>query len=74
MKREEKTAEEDDEDEEEEEVPEDLKNLDPAVRMRKILIRSFTMMIVGTAIVMIFSDPMVDVLTQFGVLSDIPAF
>jgi len=32
------------------------------------------MMIMGTIVVLIFSDPMVDVLSEFGTLTGIPAF
>ena len=52
--------------EEEEEMPEDLVGLPHHVQMRKVKIRSATLMFVGTALVLIFSDPMVDVLSAVG--------
>lgn len=54
------------EEEEEEEMPEDLVGLPHHVQMRKVKIRSATLMFVGTALVLIFSDPMVDVLSAVG--------
>merc|ERR1719335_34771 len=67
----------DDDDEEEgeaEDIPEDLADLPPDVQQRKILQRSFMMMGMGTILVLIFSDPMVDVLAEIGVRTDVPAF
>jgi len=67
----------DDEDEEEgeaEDIPEDLADLPPDVQQRKILQRSFMLMGMGTGLVLIFSDPMVDVLSEIGVRTDVPAF
>jgi Ca2+/H+ antiporter len=58
--------EEDEEEEEEEEVPEDLADLPPDMQQRKIKIRSAWMMGIGTLLVLVFSDPMVDVLSEFG--------
>lgn len=55
-------------------MPEDLKDLDPEVRIRKIVLRSLTMMLLGTVVVLIFSDPMVDVLNEFAHLNGIPPF
>lgn len=63
-----------DDEEEEEEIPEDLKDLDPEVRTRAIIMRSLWMMISGTCVVLIFSDPMVDVLNEFATLSNIDSF
>lgn len=64
----------DDEEEEEDECPEDLQDLDPEARLTAIMRRSFGMMIFGTIIVLLFSDPMCDVLNEFGVLTGVPAF
>jgi len=61
-------------DDDEEDCPEDLKDIDPDVKMRKILLRSFTMMLTGTIVVLVFSDPMVDVLNMFGTITTIPPF
>jgi Ca2+-binding EF-hand superfamily protein len=64
----------DDEADEEEDIPEDLADLPPDVQQRRILMRSCQMMGLGTILVLIFSDPMVDVLAEIGVRTDIPAF
>lgn len=62
------------EDEEEEEVPEDLRDKDPKVQIRNVTRRSFLMMGLGTFLVLIFSDPMVSVLSDIGARLGIPAF
>mmetsp|Transcript_35920 Transcript_35920/g.61852 ORF Transcript_35920/g.61852 Transcript_35920/m.61852 type:complete len:575 (-) Transcript_35920:547-2271(-) len=62
------------EDEEEDEIPDDLKALSPEQQQRRIKLRSLGMMGLGTAIVIIISDPMVDVLSEIGVRTGIPAF
>ncbi|GAB9463890.1 Ca2 :cation antiporter [Globisporangium polare] len=64
----------DDEEEEDEVVPEDLAHLSIAEQQRKIKIRAGYMMFIGTALVLIFSDPMVDVLSEVGARTGIPAF
>eukprot|EP00985_Skeletonema_marinoi_P012111 scaffold5796_cov98-Skeletonema_marinoi.AAC.2 len=64
----------DDEDEEEEEVPEDLTALSPEEQQRAIIRRAFSMLIIGTAIVLMFSDPMVEVLSEIAVRANIPPF
>jgi len=64
----------DDDSEEEEEVPEDLVDLSPDKQQRAIKIRAFSMLAIGTALVLIFSDPMVDVMSEIAVRADIPAF
>lgn len=61
-------------DEEEEEVPEDLAHLTIAEQQKKIKMRSAYMMFLGTALVLLFSDPMVDVLSEVGARTGIPAF
>jgi len=58
--------EDDHEEEEEEEVPEDLAKLPPKQQKIRILWRSCWMMGLGTGIVLLFSDPMVDVLNTLG--------
>lgn len=60
--------------EEEEEVPEDLRSDDPATEKRKILVRSFTMMITGTVLVLTFADPTVQVMQDMAKRLDISAF
>ena len=63
-----KVDEKDGEDEEEEEqVPDDLADLSPSEQQTRIKIRSAYMMGLGTFLVLLFSDPMVDVLNEIGV-------
>ncbi len=52
----------DDSGDEEEEVPTDLVHLSPKQQQRRIILRSFSMMLAGTAVVILFSDPIVDLL------------
>ncbi len=59
-------GEEEEEEDEEEEVPEDLADLSPQQQQFRIKVRSAWMMGLGTALVLLFSDPMVDVLSEFG--------
>lgn len=66
-KKDEAEAEDEDEDgEEEPEVPEDLVHLSPKQQQTRILIRSFATMGAGVFLVLFFSDPMVDVLSDLG--------
>jgi Ca2+/Na+ antiporter len=67
-------ADDDDEEEEEEDIPEDLADLPPDVQQKMIFRRSCQMMGFGTILVLIFSDPMVDVLSEIGVRTDISSF
>jgi len=60
--------------EEEEEMPEDFKGLDVETRTRMAIQRSLMMMFGGTVIVLIFSDPMVNVLSRFGQITSIEGF
>merc|ERR1719433_544445 len=62
------------EDEEEEEMPEDLADLSPEQQLKRVLFRSCWMMGLGTLLVLIFSDPMVDCLSDWGKRTGIPAF
>ncbi|KNC49757.1 Ca2:Cation Antiporter family [Thecamonas trahens ATCC 50062] len=64
----------DDDDSEEEEMPEDLRTLSPEEQQRKIKMRSAWLMGLGTVLVLLFSDPMVDVLSEFGARTHIPPF
>ncbi|TDH68999.1 hypothetical protein CCR75_000928 [Bremia lactucae] len=64
----------DEDEEEEEEVPQDLAHLSIAEQQKKIKTRSAYMMFLGTALVLLFSDPMVDVLSEIGARTGIPAF
>jgi Ca2+/Na+ antiporter len=63
-----------DDEEEEEDVPEDLSNLEPAEQQRRIKARAGWMLAVGTAIVLLFSDPMVTCLNEVGSRTGIPTF
>jgi Ca2+/Na+ antiporter len=64
----------DDDDEEEEQVPEDFTSLSPEEQQFAIKKRAFTMLFIGTTLVLVFSDPMVEVLSEVAVRLDIPAF
>jgi Ca2+/Na+ antiporter len=59
---------------EEEDVPEDLADLSPEEQQRRILMRSFWQMGMGTLLVLFFSDPMVDVLSELGNRTGVPKF
>lgn len=65
---------ENDQEEEEEEVPHDLRHDDPDTQIKNVMRRSFTMMFVGTALVLVFSDPMVGVMSEVGKRIGVPAF
>lgn len=68
---------EDAEDDEEPEIPEDLESLrlsDPKAFSRNVLYRSLWMMLLGTTMVLLFSDPMVDVFSAFGKRMSISPF
>ena len=69
-------AEEEEEDEEEmPEVPEDLAGIDDkATLQRRVLQRSLYQMLAGTVLVLLFSDPMVDVFAELGNRTGVPAF
>eukprot|EP01068_Selenidium_serpulae_P006273 Selendium_serpulae@DN4327_c0_g1_i1.p1 len=62
------------EEEEKEEMPEDLADLSPSEQQKRVLFRAFSMMAFGTILVLVFSDPMVDVLSNLGERTGIPAF
>merc|ERR550537_839362 len=64
----------DDSEEEEEEMPEEFADLPPEQQQRAILKRAFSMMGAGTLLVLVFSDPMVDVLGELGDRTGVPAF
>ena len=63
-----------DDEEEEEDIPDDLAGLSVEEQQRKIKIRAFYMMGIGTFTVLVFSDPMVDVLSEIGERTGIPSF
>lgn len=60
--------------EEEEDVPEDFADLPPDEQQTRIKMRAFWMMGLGTLLVIIFSDPMVDVLSEVGTRTNISPF
>ena len=51
-----------DDGEEEEEIPEDFCDLSPEEQQKAIKLRAFKMLSIGTVMVVVFSDPMVDVM------------
>mmetsp|Transcript_83186 Transcript_83186/g.165115 ORF Transcript_83186/g.165115 Transcript_83186/m.165115 type:complete len:557 (+) Transcript_83186:42-1712(+) len=61
-------------DEEEEEMPEDLSELSPEQQLLRVGLRATWMMGLGTILVLIFSDPMVDVLSEWGTRMNISPF
>jgi hypothetical protein len=63
----ERKEEEEEDEEEEEEMPEEFAALSPEEQQYRIKIRSAYMMGLGTFLVLLFSDPMVDVLNEIGV-------
>ncbi|KAL3801286.1 hypothetical protein ACHAW5_000747 [Stephanodiscus triporus] len=62
------------EEEEEEVVPEDFTSLSPEEQQFAIKRRAFTMLFIGTTLVLVFSDPMVDVLSEVAARLRIPPF
>jgi len=67
-------AAEEEEEEEEEEVPDDLTHLSPKQQRIRIIIRSAWMMGLGVLLVVVFSDPMVDVFSSLGTICGIKSF
>ena len=63
-----------DEEEEHEEIPEDLADLSPEEQQKAIKQRAAITMAIGTVFVILFSDPMVDVLNEMGNRSGVPPF
>jgi len=64
----------DEEEDEEESMPEEFKDLSVEQQRRQILLKSAWQMGLGTLMVLVFSDPMVDVLAEIGNQSGIPSF
>jgi len=60
--------------EEEEDIPEDLADLDPDEQQKRIKLRAASGMAMGTLLVLIFSDPMVGLLSEIGKRLDVSAF
>ncbi|KAJ1461013.1 hypothetical protein M885DRAFT_508539 [Pelagophyceae sp. CCMP2097] len=68
-------APEDDEgDDEEETPPEDMLHLSPAQQQTAIKKRALIKLLLGTTLVVVFSDPMVDVMSEIGVRTGVPPF
>lgn len=63
-----------DDGEEEEVMPEEFTSLSPDEQQSAIKRKAFTMLLVGTALVLLFSDPMVEVLSEVAKRANIPAF
>ncbi|KAG7367165.1 flagellar calcium-binding protein [Nitzschia inconspicua] len=63
-----------DDGEEEEEIPEDFTDLSPEEQQKAIKWRAFKMLSIGTAMVVYFSDPMVDVMQEIAVRAKISPF
>lgn len=74
MKKTDNEEDQEEEEEEEEDIPDDLIGLSMEEQQYKIKVRAFTKMAIGTFLVMIFSDPMVDVLSEIGTRTGVPAF
>jgi len=55
-------------------MPDEWKELDPVARAKIIIYTSCKMMLIGTTVVLIFSDPMVDVLNQIGIVTGVGSF
>lgn len=60
--------------EEEESVPDDIAHLSVEEQQKKIKIRAAVMLSIGTILVVLFSDPMVDVLSEIGNRTGVPSF
>ena len=64
----------DDDDDEEEEMPEEFAHLSPEQQQRMIKRKAFGMMAVALSLILLFSDPMVDVMSNVGERVGIPPF
>ena len=64
----------DENEEEEEEVPEEIANLPPDQQQAAIKKKAFILLAVGTLLVVLFADPMVDVMHEVANRTGIPAF
>lgn len=62
------------EEDEEEEIPQDLLHLSPEKQQSAIKKKAFTMLGVGTCMVLIFSDPMVEVMQEIAERTNISPF
>jgi Ca2+/Na+ antiporter len=64
----------DDDGSSDDEMPEEIRDLPVEEQQKAIRYEAFKKMGVGTVLVLLFSDPMVDVLSQIGKVTGIPAF
>jgi len=64
----------DDDADEGEEMPEDLQHLSPPQQMMRVIVRSAWMMALGTFLILLFSDPMVDCLSEWGARLNVSPF
>merc|ERR1711862_292874 len=62
------------EEEEEEEIPEDLADLPPHEQQKRIIFRASWMMGLGTLVVVVVSDPFVDLLQDWSERTGVPQF
>jgi len=65
---------EEEDEEEEEEIPDDLTHLSPKQQRIRIILRSAWMMGLGVLLVIVFSDPMVDVFSALGTKLNVNSF
>lgn len=61
-------------DDEEDEIPEDIASLSPDEQQRAIKKKAFIMLAAGTSLVLLFSDPMVDVMQEIATRVNISPF
>mmetsp|Transcript_5087 Transcript_5087/g.15387 ORF Transcript_5087/g.15387 Transcript_5087/m.15387 type:complete len:536 (-) Transcript_5087:575-2182(-) len=59
---------------EEDEIPEDISHLSPSEQQVVIKRRALFKLVLGTALVLVFSDPMVDVMSEIGARTGVPPF
>lgn len=63
-----------DEEDDEEEIPEEFADLDHEAQQAAVSFKAAWMLTLGTVLVVLFSDPMVDVLNELGTRTNIPPF
>jgi Ca2+/Na+ antiporter len=63
-----------DNEEEEEEIPEEMVDMEPDAQQAAIKRKAFTMLFIGTTLVVVFSDPMVDVMQEIAVQMHLSPF
>lgn len=64
----------DDDDDEEEDMPEEFAHLEPEEQQKRIKSRALCTMVAGLALVLIFSDPTVDLLSEIGTRINVSPF